>query len=465
MPRPFRLLLPFAALALSGCMLGPDYERPDAAADLPDAFRTGGASAAAEGAEAAAPADEAAWWDAWGDPLLARLLEEGCATNLTVREAAARLRQSRAELDSARAALWPTLGISGSGSKSKTYDPDASAETYRAGADAGWEIDLYGKNRRSAEAAAAELEGTELALEDALLSLRAEIASDYVALRLAQEALDIAHSNLAAEVQSAEIARAKGESGFTSGSDVAAAEASIATTRAVLPAREAAVSAAARAIERLLARPPFALEEELAAPAPIPAAPAPPEVAPAELLARRPDVRRAAASLHAATARVGAARAARFPQINLVAGASVSADSLSGWSDGMKSLSFGPSVSLPLFRGGALRAAEKRARAAADEALLSYHDTVLAAVHEAQDGWTRLAAERLRTEHLEAAVRHDEDALEAARALYRAGKGDFTAVIVRQTALLSARMSLAQHRADLATLSLSLCKALGGPAR
>ena len=152
MPRPFRLLLPFAALALSGCLLGPDYERPDAAADLPDAFRTGGA-AAADGAEAAAPADEAAWWDAWGDPLLARLLEEGCATNLTVREAAARLRQSRAELDAARAALSPTLGVSGSGSKSKTYDPDDSAEAYRAGADAGWEIDLFGKNRRSAEAA------------------------------------------------------------------------------------------------------------------------------------------------------------------------------------------------------------------------------------------------------------------------------------------------------------------------
>lgn len=457
------LLLP--ALC-GGCLLGPDFERPDASPYVPDAFRTGPAPDAAPDASPQAPCapavSEAQWWAAWNDPLLERLLEQGSSTNLTLLQAEARLRQSRATLDAARASLFPSLGLSGSASRSKTFDPDASRSSYRAGGDAAWEIDLFGRNRRTAEAAEADLEASGLSVDDARLSLRAEIASDYVALRLAQASLDIARSNLVAEVESAEIARAKGESGFSSGADVAASEAAIATARAALPAREAAVSAAARALEQLLALPPFALEEELAAPGPIPVAPPPPATAPAELLARRPDVRRAEASLHAATARIGAARAARYPSVNLAAGASLSADSLSDWSSALKTLSFGPSVSVPLFQGGALAAAEERARAAAEEALLAYHDTVLAAVHEAQRDWTELDAERARAADLAEAVRANEEAHEAALALYRAGKGDYTAVLVRRTALLSARLALAQHRAALADLSVSLFRALGG---
>lgn len=455
------LLLPF----LSGCLLGPDHERPAAPADLPAAFTTNAlAAASSPGAPVAANAPgEAAWWEAWGDPLLVRLLDEGASTNITLRQAQARLRQSRAALASSRASLWPTLGASGSGSRSKTYDPDASQTSYRAGLDAAWEIDLWGRNRRAAEVSEAELEAAGLAVEDARLSLRAEIAADYVALRLAQSELDIARANLAAQVESAAIARAKGESGFASGSDVAASDASIATARAALPDREAAVSSAARALEKLLARPPFALQDELAAPAPVPVAPDPPSFAPAEVLARRPDVRRAEASLHAATARVGAARAARLPSINLAAGATATADSLSNWSDATKALSFGASVAAPIFQGGRLAAAEDQARAAADEALLAYHDGVLSAVHEAQDLWTRLAAERARTADLALAVEKDAEAREAALARYRAGQGAYTDVIVRQTALLAAQASLAQNRAALATLTLSLAKALGGP--
>ena len=459
--------LPFLLLPVlcGGCLLGPDFERPDASPYVPESFRTDGDSAAGEPsgpAQAPVPASEEEWWSAWNDPLLLSLLERGSSTNLTLLQAEARLRQSRATLDAARASFLPSLGLSGSASRSKTFDPDASRSSYRAGADAAWEIDLFGRNRRTAEAAAADLEASGLSVDDARLSLRAEIASDYVALRLAQESLDVARSNLVAELESAAIARAKGESGFSSGADVAASEAAIATARAALPAREAAVSAAARALEQLLALPPFALEEELAAPGPIPVAPPPPDVAPAELLARRPDVRRAEASLHAATARVGAARAARYPSVNLAAGAALSAESLSDWSSALKSLSFGPSVSIPLFQGGALAAAEERAAAAADEALLAYHDAVLSAVHEAQRDWTELAAERARAEDLAEAVRADEEAHEAALALYRAGKGDYTTVLVRRTALLSARLALAQHRASLADLTVSLFRALGG---
>ena len=443
-----------------GCLLGPDFERPEAPADLPESFRV--AESAEGGAAAQSPSLAESWAASWGDPLLAELVAEAATTNLTLLQARSRLAQSRASLAQSRASLYPTLGLSASANASKTFDPDDNSESYRAGGDVGWEIDLFGRNRRLAEASEAELEAAGYSVDDALLSLQTEVIADYVALRLAQESLEIAKQNLAADEQNAEVARAKGDSGFTTGADVAAAEASIATARAAIPSREAAVSSAARAIELLLARAPFSLEERLAAPAAVPVAPEPSDVAPAELLARRPDVRRTEAAFHAAVARIGAARAARFPSISLSASATVTADSLSGWSDGLKTLGIGPSVSLPLFQGGRLRAAEQQAREAAEEARLSYVAAVLSAVHEAQDAWTRLAAERARGTDLAEAVRRDEEALDAARSLYEAGRSDYTAVTVRQTALLSARLSLAQHRADLATLTASLVKALGG---
>ena len=452
-------LLPLA-LAATGCLLGPDFESPERPAGVPESFR-----GAATNETAAVPGDVVQWIAAWNDPVLDSLVAEGLSSNLTLQATAARIVESRASFRQSLAALSPSLGIGGGATKNKTWDPDDSSKAFRAAADAGWEIDLFGKNLRAAEASLAEYEVAGLTYEDARLSLAAEIAADYVQLRLAQTQLDIARTNLEAEIASAEIARAKGESGFTAGSDVAAAEAAIATARAAIPARETAVSAAARALEKLLAKGPFELEAALEAAAPVPTVPAPPAVAPAEVLARRADVRKAEASLHAATARIGVARAARYPSISLAAGYSASAADLAEWSNAMKSFSFGPTVNLPLFQGGRLRAAEDQARAAADESLLQYHDTVLSAIHETQDFWTRLSAEQTREELLAAAVKHDEDALEAAQSLYRAGRADYTTVIVRQTALLSARQAYAQHSADLATLSISLMKAIGGPIR
>ncbi|MBQ3809471.1 MAG: TolC family protein, partial [Kiritimatiellae bacterium] len=229
-----RILLLALPLLSAGCLLGPDYERPETGDLLPESFRFVPADTALTNAAPAAVIAEPDWWAAWGDPLLTNLLERGTAANLTLAQAQARLDQSRATLASARAALYPSLGLSGSASRSKTYDPDDTRTSARGSVDAGWEIDLFGRNRRSAEAAAADLEASGLSLEDALLSVRAEIATDYVALRLAQESLEIAHSNLAAEAESTEVARAKGRSGFTAGADVAAADAAIATARAAL---------------------------------------------------------------------------------------------------------------------------------------------------------------------------------------------------------------------------------------
>ncbi|MBR1836812.1 MAG: TolC family protein, partial [Kiritimatiellae bacterium] len=281
-----------ASAALCGCLMGPDWEEPAAGPEAPGSFREAPADSVLFDVPRADSSAEApfgdSWWAAWNDPELASLLAAADEANLGVLQAVSRVEQARASLAAARAPLWPSLGASGSGERRRTFDPSHSESSWRAGADASWEIDLFGKNRRAAEASEADFEAAGWSEKDARLSLRAEIAADYVALRLSQTALAIARDNLAAEEENARVARAKGGSGFTSGADVASAEAAIATARASIPAREAAVSAAARAIEKLLALPPFALEDELERPQSgadafaVPRAPAPPRSAPAE---------------------------------------------------------------------------------------------------------------------------------------------------------------------------------------
>lgn len=455
-------------LPLCGCLLGPDHVRPETPVGLPEAFRTTLDAAAAPDAAAAVSTNDvpaAVGWAAWNDPTLQTLLETATASNLTIRASLTRLAQSRATLAESRASLFPSLSASGSGSRTRSYDPKNYASSYQGGLSAGWELDLFGRNRRLAEASEAELLAAGYTVEDTMLSVCSEIVTDYVALRYAQASLRLALETLEAEEASAEIARARAASGFYAGLEADAAEASIAAARAAIPPRQAAIASAVRALEQLCALPPFALEETLSGDtgAALPVAPAPPGTAPAEVLARRPDVRIAEAQLHAATARIGAARAARFPSIDLSAGAALTASSLSSWSDALKSLSFGGVLNLPLFQGGALAAAEDLARAQADEALLTYHDTVLAAVHEAQGEWTELASARARQSDLEAAVTHSEKAFDAALELYRAGKIDYTDVLVRQNGLISARQSLLDNRSEICTRTVSLTKALGGP--
>ena len=471
LPTPLAAFAAVCAAAFSGCLLGPDFERPSADGLVPEGFDAPRAASGREAGPAApadpAPADpasaDATWWGAWSDPAVARLVAEACATNLSLAQAGARVRQARAALAASRAALRPTLGLSGAASANKAYDPDSSSRTVRGGADAGWEIDLFGANRRAAEAAGAEAAAAEADEAAARLSLQAETASAYVELRLAEALLALARENLALAEESLEIARAKDSSGMAAGAGLAAAEAAVASARAAVPAREAAASSARRALEILLARPPFALEEALSADPSggVPEAPEPPAATPAEVLARRPDVRRAEAALHAATARVGSARAARYPALNLAAAATVSASSLGDW-ERATALSFGPSVSLPLFRGGALAAAEERARAAAEEAHLAWRSAVLSAVHEAQDAWTRFSSESARCGDLALAAEREEEALEAATALWKAGSGGYEAVISRRQALLSARQGVAQNAADRALLAATLYKVLGG---
>ena len=444
------------ALLFAGCMLGPDHATP-AMKNLPSSFLQGTLT---NGASENLTRD---WWKSFNDPMLVKVLEEGDASNLSILQAIQRIEQSRAALRQSGAAFWPTVNASGSASKAKNWNPDETKSSYNAGIDASWQLDLFGANRRSAEAAAAELESAGYALEDARLSLSAEIADAYFNFRLLQSNLDIAVSNLDIQTKSAQIAKAKGEGGLTSGLDVISAEAQIETTKAEIPTLQAQIAAQMYAIELLLGRYPGELKDRLSVHAPVPQTALVPALAPAELLKRRPDIRKADADLHAATARVGAAEADRFPSIMIGGSASLSASSLSSWSEAVRSAGITPSISVPLFAGGKLKARVAQYRAAAEESLLAYTETVLSAVSEVETAWVTLEREQAREESLERALKHNRDSVDTAIRQYENGDIDYLNVLSYQKSYLAAQQALEQHRTTLAIQSVKLFKALGGP--
>lgn len=455
-PTPVALTLALLSLAFVGCMLGPNHATP-ALSNMPSAFL--------EGTLAGGSADHlsSTWWESFNDPILVKLLKEGDTANLSILQAIQRIEQSRATLRQTASTLWPTVDAASSTSHSKNWNPDATKSSYNAGIDASWQLDLFGANRRNTEAAEAELEASGYSLEDARISLAAEIATAYFNLRLLQSNLDIANSNLEIQITSAQIARDKAKAGFTSNLDALSAEAQIQNTKAGIPSIEASIASQRYAIELLLGRYPGELASLLSPHAPLPLASVMPASVPSEVLKRRPDIRKAEADLHAATARIGAAEADRFPSIRIGGSASLSLSSLSSWSDAVRSVGITPSISLPLFAGGRLKARVEQAKAAAEESLLIYTETILSAVSEVETAWVTLEREHAREAALLLSLQHNQASLDIATQLYKTGESDYLEVLIYQKSYLSAQQSLVQHRATLAQQSVKLFKALGGP--
>ena len=444
-----------ALCATTGCLLGPDYERPET--DLPASYLPG---TLADGATNASP--DAVWWRSFDDPVLATLIDAGLEGNLGVQQVIQRVRASRASLSASKAAFWPNIGLSAGVTKGKTWNPDDTTTRASAGFDASWEIDLFGGLRRNAEAARADLAATEYALADARLTLAAEIAGEYVALRRQQAEYAIALANLAVQTNFNAIADAKFKAGMANERDRIASEAQWRSLEAALPESRAAIQQSIRRIEALLGLNPGLLDESLSQPLPVPSAPALPASVPADLLRRRPDVRQAESRYAAALARVGVAVANRYPSISLGAGASVSSDSLSDWSEAVKTVSFGPSIRWDILDFGRGKAKVEQARAAAEEAALQYRETVLSAVHEVETDWMMLREERTRYEPLVKADELQVRALALSEDMYAKDLGEYQEVLTSQQALLNARRALVQQKANCTLHAIALYKALGG---
>lgn len=453
------------ALLLAGCAVGPDYEPP--AVDAPAAWT----SAAAE-ITSAERADLAEWWTVFGDPALDALVGRALEGSRDLRIAEARVREARALAGIADGALPPSAGAgasydrssaSGNGTQSLTPFPvDDRQSLYRAGFDAAWEIDLFGRLRRASEAARADAGAAEEDLRAVRVSLVAEVARTYVELRGAQRQAALQREQLAAARESASLVRSRLDAGVGSDLDLARAEALAAALAAQIPASETLRARAAHRLAVLVGAPPGRLDIADAAPVPVP--PARIVVGlPSDLLLRRPDLRAAERRAAAATARIGVALGDLLPRISLTGAFGVeSLESEDLFRSASRTWAFGPAVRWPVFEGGRLRANVRVQEERQVRAVAEFERAFLVALEDAENAlvaWFR-EGERLRSlREAEAAQRR---AHSLAEELNRRGLASFLEALDARRSLAEAERLRVQGEAALSLAAVSLFKALGG---
>ena len=407
----------------------------------------------------------AVWWTRFGDPALPPLVDQALQAGTDVATAQARLRQARAARELAAAGLQPR--VSGSGSAQGSWrDGSGSSESWRAGLDASWEMDLWGAGAAGLRAAEAGAQASALTLAQTRVAVAAEVALTLLQLRGTQAREAIARRNLASQQQTLQIVQWRHEAGLVTALDVEQARTSVEQTRAQIPALRTSATQAMNALAVLTGRAPGALQAELAAhddAAPRPAAPADLALAiPAEVLRRRPDVQAAERQLVAAAARVEQTDAGRLPSLSLGGSIGLSALTLSGLGSGAGVASLLTSVSLPVFDAGRLQAQVRQQEAARDEAAVAYRATVLAALQDVEDALVSIAGTREQLAAQQAAEAAARAAATLAEQRYRSGLVDFQNVLQSQRTLLSAEDSVAATTTALATGHVRLYKALGG---
>jgi len=465
--------LALCLVAGSGCAVGPDYRPPETKVPK-DWDGQNVVTPALPSKTTLDPVELVEWWNAFNDPTLSSLVEMAVRANLDVRLAEARIRQARAARGVVGAPLWPQLGSSAlyqrSQGSSEVGGGGAIATVgglrnlWQAGLDATWEIDIFGGTRRNVEAATADLRAAEEDRRDVLITLVGDVGSNYINLRGFQQQIDIARRNLKAQKHNAAIIQKRHDAGFVGGLDVANSRAQVATTEATIPVFESSARAAIYSLGVLLGREPAALAQDLAKAAPIPPTPLSiPVGLPSELLRRRPDIRRAEARIHAATARIGVATADLFPKFNLAGSFGLSASDvarLDKWTSNF--WSWGPSVTWPIFAGGRIYYNIKVQDALTEQALLTYEKTVLTALKDVETALVAYAKQQETRKSLSEAVVNNRKAVDLAMTLYLAGKSDFLNVLIAQRSLFTTEDALAQSTRTVDTNLIALYKALGG---
>jgi len=476
MPR-IRALIILASLStvLAGCTVGPNYQRPQIPVDvsfgpLPPRA-TGQPYAATAGA-----GQTAQWWTALNDLVLNSLMDQAIGLNHDLRLAAARVREARARRAVVGADQYPRLDAGALYSHDRVsknaWPYDAfdvpgfpwEASLYQAGFDASWELDVFGGVRRRIEAASADLEA---GLEDqrsVLVSVLAEVARNYVELRGLQQRFEIARRNLEAQRQTLELTSEQSRKGVARQLDVFRAAAQVSTTEASLPRLRNLQWQAMHRLAVLTGQQPGGLVQSLSPAGKVPVPPAEVSIGvPAELLRRRPDIRRAERELAAATARVGVAVADLYPRFSLAGSFSFQSSDVGRLLEGdSRAFSFGPAIRWPVFDAGALRAVVKVRDAEQEQALVRYEQIVLQALEEVHDALAAFITEQDRRKSLQAAVKANEDSAELAEGLYRQGLTDFTSVLDAERQLYQSQEDLLQSETGVTTSLIALYKALGG---
>lgn len=469
-----RLLLTVWILAQAGCALAPGSAPPAVA--VPAVFRNAPAEAGT-----ADPERLAAWWRTFGDPELDRLIERAAASNLDLQSAAARVEEARALARVAGAALGPELGFTGSyqrirggftrgvtriepgGAGGRVIAP-FETDIFQLGFDAAWEIDLFGRLRYQRDAALAEAVASDYAHAAARVSVLAEVGRSYFELRGWQRRLAVAESNVRTQRETVDLTRSRVAAGLSPQLDLSRATAQLAEAEAEVPPLRRAIATAQHRLAVLLGLPPE--QGPVATPALAFAPPLPerwPLGQPPELLTRRPDVRRAELLIAAAAARVGSAEAEHYPKLLLNGVVGRQATRFEDLRLGAGNFfAVGPSLSIPLFTTGRIRAAADSERARFEQARIAYEQTVLTALEDVENALTAWRNEEDRNGRLRAALAASRDAEAQSQALYRAGVSDFLDVLDAQRSRQSREAQLVSSDTERALALVALYKALGG---
>lgn len=403
------------------------------------------------------------YWTLLGDPLLTAFVEQAIVENRDLAQSAARLDQARASLVQARAGYLPSLSASG-GLNRDVGDLSRDGVQFSLGADAAWELDLFGQISGNVAAARGELAAQGYSLADLQRLIVGQVAIATINARATAEQLAIARSTLAYQDDNLQIARWRNQAGLVSSLDVEQARTQRAQTAATIPLLESSLTATANSISTLIGEPPGRVLDVILADEPEPV-PAPPMLAgfeaPAEVLRRRPDVRSAEAGLVASTARIGVARAQLLPLVRLTGSIGTGPVTAGNLFDIITGGLFA-GVNQLIFDGGRTAAQVDSAEAAAEASLAAWEQSILNALEDVETAAVdqRTANERvaINEEALDAA---DNSAL-LARSEYQAGLTDFRTLLTAENQLLSARNQLVSAQADRATAFVRLTQALGG---
>lgn len=455
------------SLLLAACSVGPEYVRPAAVAEMPASFKEQpGWKVTVPQAAASLPEQ---WWELYQDPQLNALMLHLNSANQTIQQAEAQYRQAKALVQSARAGYFPNVGIGASAIRSQRSANLSSSKSSSSSAawdfqlpvDLTWELDLWGRIRRSVEAGEASAAASADDLAAVRLSMQASLAATYFQLRSLEAQLVVFEETVASYRKYRDLTSNRYASGIVAKSDLLQAETQLKTTEAQAVDLELQRAQLEHALAVLVGVPAsqFSLvrDSQLELPPAIPAA------LPSALLEKRPDVAAAERRMAAANAQIGVARAAWFPTVRLSATAGLESSSISNWLTWPSRFwSMGPSVSQTLFDGGLRSAQSEQARAAYDATVAAYRQTVLTSFQEVEDN---LAALRL----LEQEAQVQDEAVKAASQTttvvtnqYRAGVVGYLNVITAQTTELNNRKTALGILGRRLVASVQLIKAVGG---
>jgi len=457
-----------ATLALlAGCAVGPDYSRPEA--PTPVAYKELKGWKPSEPKEAAS---NAPWWSIYGDPTLDELERQIDISNQNLKAAEAAFRQARALVTEARAQFFPTVDVNGSGTRSGQGRHTGSSSSvarstgfvqnqYDLSASASWEIDVWGRIRRTVESQTASAQASAADLASARLSAQAELASDYFQLRVADQLKRLLDDTVEADTRSLQISQNKYASGTAAKSDVAQAQAQVENVRAQSINVGVQRAQLEHAIAVLIGKPPsdFSL-----APAPMRTdVPVAPTGLPSELLERRPDIAAAERSMASANAQIGVAIAAYYPTITLQASYGFVSTALESLIQTSHSVwSFGPNAAETVFDGGLRSGQVAAARATYDQTVANYRQTVLAGFQQVEDELAALRVLEQQAEVQDRAVKASEEAVQLILNQYRAGTVDYTTVVTAQTTALGNEQTALTVMQNRLVASITLVEALGG---